>query len=207
VFTAAACCLLSIPAADACPRVACPGVAHGTGVVVGTKDGFAYVLTAAHVVKYDGVEVRFRPNGSAKDEWYADEPKVLERWPDPDIALVRFRIGGNRVPVLPLAGPGDRPRAFPAAVRAVGAEGEAATAWFDQIRAKRFVRKAKDAVAFYWETELPPVGGRSGGPLLDDRGRVIGICSANQGGLGYYTHTDEILAALKRGGYGWLVPK
>jgi hypothetical protein len=84
--------------------------------------------------------------------------------------------------------------------------GEVATAWKDQLLAKRFLRKSPTAVAFVWETERPPEPGRSGGPLLDDRTRVIGICAANQGGHGYYAHHDEILAALKGDGYGWLVP-
>ena len=47
---------------------------------------------------------------------------------------------------------------------------------------------------------------RSGGPLVVG-GRVIGICAANSGGHGFYTHTDEIHAALTRDGFGWLVPR
>ena len=44
------------------------------------------------------------------------------------------------------------------------------------------------------------------GHMANERDRVIGICVASQGGLGYYAHHDEILAALKGDGYGWLVP-
>jgi hypothetical protein len=51
-----------------------------------------------------------------------------------------------------------------------------------------------------------PVGGMSGGPLLDARGRVIGVCSAAKpDGPGYYAHLDEVLAGLKSQGYGWLI--
>ena len=186
----------------ACPKVSCPGGPTGSGVVVGVKDDFAYVLTAAHVVTFDGVEVRFgRESG-----WFADSPEVVKRWPDPDIALVRFRVGKEPVPVLPLAAAGQRPKAFPVSAWAVGRTGESATVWADQLLAKRFVRKSATAAAFFWETQRPPEPGRSGGPLVVG-GRVIGICTANQGGRGYYTHIDEIHAALTRDGHGWLVPK
>jgi len=35
---------------------------------------------------------------------------------------------------------------------------------------------------------------------------VIGVAVAYRGKVGYYAHHDEILAALKRDGFGWLVP-
>jgi hypothetical protein len=186
----------------AAPRVSCPGGPVGAGVVVGVKDDFAYVLTAAHVAKFDGVEVQFFPSADPKSGWFAASPEVLERWPEPDLALVRFRTAGRSVPVLPLAAAGARPKAFPAAAWAVAVGG----VWEDEILAKRFVRKTPTAAAFFWETRRPPDPGRSGGPLVAG-GRVVGICSANSGGRGYYTHADEIHAALARDGFGWLVPR
>lgn len=191
----------------ACPKVSVPGQLAGSGVVVGVKDEFAYVLTAAHVVAFDGIEVQFTSRAAyPKPAWFADRPEVVARWPDPDVALVGFKTGSRTVPRLPLAGPGQRPKTFPVSAWSVGVgSGEAATVRVERVLAKAFVRREKAGPAFFWETEQPPEPGRSGGPLLDDHGRVIGIAVADRGGRGYYAHLDEILAALKRDGHGWLV--
>jgi S1-C subfamily serine protease len=191
----------------ACPKVSAPGVADGTGVVVGRKDGFAYVLTAAHVAVSDRVELAFTSAEKyPQPAWYGDGSEVIARWPDPDIALVRFPVGKRAVPVLPLAPAWQRPKAFPVGALGVGVEGEASVVRTDAVRAKEFVRRAGKGPAFFWRTETPPRPGQSGGPLLDSRGRVIGIAVAVRAGSGYFAHHDEILAALKRDGYGWLIP-
>ena len=191
-------------AALACPVVSVPNGPTGSGVVVGVKDGHAYLLTAAHVVPLDGVEVRFTSRDRYPEAaWFADRPEVVARWPDPDVALVRFKTGDRTVPRLALAAPGQRPKEFPARVWSVGGLG--ATSQLDRILAKRFVRRPGAGPAFFWETERESEPGRSGGPLLDERNRLIGIAAANRDGHGYFAHLDEILAALKRDGHGWLV--
>ena len=81
----------------------------------------------------------------------------------------------------------------------------AMTVRVDRVGSKQAIRPPDRGLTFYWETDHLPERGRSGGPLLDGHGRVIGLCEAARGSHGYYTHLDEILAALKRGGHGWLV--
>ncbi len=196
-------------AVRACPVVSVAGESFGSGAVVGVKDGWAYVLTAAHVVRRDGLIVSFvTPESYPKAAWFAQKPEVVGRWPEADVGLVRFRVEDGPVPtVLPMAPVGERPTRFPVPAYTAGAAvGEPPTVRADEVRAKRLVRREGGAVAFFWETDRPPVHGRSGGPLLDAAGRIIGVCSATQSGKGYFAHLDEVQAALKTGGYGWLVP-
>lgn len=211
VFAAATLALdLQFPLLLACPRVSVPGSARGSGVVIGTKDQYAYVLTAAHVVgQYDQAEVAFTSRRLyPKVAWYAQSPMVIARWPDPDLALIRFTIGKQPVPVISLAAPWQRPKRFPVDAQSAGLGDDPSTVLrAETIGAKEFVTREEKRAAFFWQVEVPPEPGRSGGPLINTDRRVIGIAVAARGGRGYYSHHDEILAAIKTSGYDWLIPR
>ena len=54
----------------------------------------------------------------------------------------------------------------------------------DRVEAKQAVRPPERGLAFYWQTDVPPEVGRSGGALLDDRGRVAAVMiRSNTGSL------------------------
>jgi S1-C subfamily serine protease len=198
------------PAILACPTVSVTGTASGTGVVIGVQGEWGYLLTAAHVIgKSDAVRLTFSSRANfPRPSWYPNMVSVVARWPDPDIALIRFKVGTESVPVLRLAPAWQRPNTYPATGRSIGMDKDPARiARSESIRGREFVARDRKQPAFFWMTETPPEHGRSGGPLLDERGRVIGVAVAAAGGRGFYSHHDEIVAALKRDGFGWLVPE
>jgi S1-C subfamily serine protease len=197
-------------AARACPRITPTDVGQatgGTGVAIGSKGGAAFVLTADHAVTgARELEVCFFSRESYPlPAQRFERASVVLHLPAADLALVRVPVGEWPVPVSKLAAPGRRPKEFPAVALSVGCTGtDAPTCAVESIRAKRLVRRPGNEMAFFWETAAPPQPGRSGGPLIGTDGRVIGLCSAAQDGHGYYVHLDEILAGLKKAGYGGL---
>jgi S1-C subfamily serine protease len=190
---------------EVCPRLIAGG-AKATAVVVGQKDGIAYLLTALHAVADDPpAEVQFFTRRT-----YPDTSRVLRggevvaKFRQPDFALLKVPTGDTPVTVLKLAPPTPRPRKVPFAALSVGcSKGEPPTGRPEAVGAKRFGRRDGGEQAFFWEAESAPVPGRSGGPLVVG-GKVVGLCAAGKNGKGYYAHSDELLAGLKAEGYGWL---
>ena len=179
----------------------------GSAVCIGSRGGAVYLLTAGHVV----------PRGEARSyEFFgrASYPKpcdivfegdVAVRLPECDLAVVKVPLARDDVPTVSLARLDQRPRRFPAPALALGCpDGESPVVRVESLTARTLVRRA-EGNGFFWESKTAPHGGTSGGPLVDPQGRLLGICAAAQGGQGYFTHLDEILAGLKRHGYGWLI--
>ena len=198
-------------AVAACPRVA-SGMngSFGTAVVVGHRGGFAYLLTAAHVVEvFQEREFHFFTRASyPQPARTLKGGEILLRSEKPDFALLRLKVGDERLPELKLAGPGQRPKRFPYAAVSVGCPfGGWPQARAETVAAKVLKRSGESPEAFFWQTADKPEKGRSGGPLLDADGRVIGLCAATQDEKGYFTHLDEILAGLKREKCDWLWAK
>jgi S1-C subfamily serine protease len=167
----------------------------GSGAIIGRSGSDAYVLTAQHVVpKAETVEVT-RPGGKPL------RAVVLARSAIPDLAVLRLPAG--ELPTLPVAEIG-APAADPFSVG--WEEGLSPTVRVEELRAKVQVRRPGESAAVgCWEAVRPPANGRSGGPLVDRRGRLIGLASGHDGKSGYYVHADEIHAFLKANALRWLV--
>jgi S1-C subfamily serine protease len=180
--------------------------AEGSGVVISQSRGFLYVLTAHHLVgDAEQVEVSFYSAKSyPKPDRQVRTAPVIARAKDPDLALIRIETA---VPAAVLrvcpkdAVPADQD--FP--VLSVGCDGGPPNCALDRVGEKKRVRRGReDAATLVWEVASAPAQGRSGGPLVDRRGHVIGVCSGASDGKGYYSHPDEIHRFLKQSGYKWL---
>src|SRR5438876_643662 len=84
-------------------------------------------------------------------------------------------------------GPAEVPTTAVAAL-AIGSEaGAAPVCHMDLVAEKKRSRRPKDKNAiWFWELNKEPDPGWSGGPLIDKRGYLLGICSGRNDEKGYY---------------------
>jgi putative serine protease PepD len=179
------------------------GPAGGTGFVVRT-DGT--IVTNAHVVgDADTAQVRFNDTGRLV------QADVLGTDPSSDLAVVRVDPGSvGSLRALPLANSDDVRVGDP--VVAIGHPfGLDRTATAGIVSGVRREIRAPDGfqIEEAIQTDAPINPGNSGGPLLDIRGRVVGVnaqiaTAGNRGnvGIGFAVPSNtvrEVLPRLRRG--------
>jgi S1-C subfamily serine protease len=180
----------------------------GSGVIIKRQGPLVYVLTANHVVAEAGTVqvITFSKASYPKSATTYSGGTVIARAKDEDLAVIRFKTTDEMPGMLPLCPPKAIPTGDALSVLSVGCvTGEPPTCIAGAKASKKLVRRpgVKEAVIF-WEIDKEPAKGRSGGPLVDRQGRLIGICSGRSGGKGYYCHTSEIHKVLKNNGLRWL---
>ena len=193
----------------ATPRLRAGDRAAATAVVLARDGNSLYLLTAEHALDNNIGEWAFdffADETAKKPSFTVRGAQVLLRKPTADFALLRVEVEAERiVATLPLAPPGSISKKFPFDATSVGCSlGDAPTTEKETVSAKRLAVRREDEVAFFWQAEKGQSAGRSGGPLLNLDGQVIGICAATSLGKGYYVHLSEIHAGLKTAGYDWL---
>lgn len=178
----------------------------GTAVIVGRRGNGWYALTAAHVVGAGELHVYHYPAATfPKPADVVRDVDVVARIPQLDLAVLRFVDAKIDVEPLRLANAQKAPKEEPFAVLCVGCDPDREPdCRVDRVSGKKLLRRPDGTTYFVWEAETKPVAGHSGGPLLDQNGRVLGICNGTQDGKGYYCHVDEIRAALKSKNLAWL---
>jgi serine protease Do len=179
-----------------------PRFAGGTGFVV-RADG--YILTNAHVVSgADQLTVTLHDRRSMPAQVVGSDPTT-------DVAVIK--VSATDLPVLPL-GDSDAVRVGEWVI-AIGNPGFGGGSQLDYTVTagivsalgrplqligrgdpgdERFDRRAVSAIENFLQTDAVINPGNSGGPMIDLRGRVIGINSAIASGTGYYQ------------GYGFAIP-
>jgi S1-C subfamily serine protease len=181
---------------------------EGSGAVLKRNGPFVYVLTAAHVVA-DARRVdvaTFTADSYPRAAALYRGAEVVARSAAADLAVLRVTTRDALPGSLRVCPPTSVPDAKDFPALAVGcAEGGPPTCTVETVRGKRRVRKpGAEETACYWQAEGEPARGRSGGPLLDRRGYLIGVASGAGDGKGYYGHAEELHAFLRRNGLKWL---
>jgi S1-C subfamily serine protease len=180
----------------------------GSGVLLGRKVEAAYVLTADHVTRGGQrfAVSTFSLASFPRPANVYNSVTVLPGSPAADLAILRVAIGDDPLPgKAPLCPPEAAPKGAFFALTVGCDEGRQPISVVDKVLARRRVRKpGTDETALYWEVAGKPEKGRSGGPLLDRQGRVIGVASGVGDEKGYYTHAEEIHAFLTANGLKWL---
>jgi S1-C subfamily serine protease len=151
--------------------------------VIGSRDGDVYVLTAAHVVSPTGkllVET-FTAASRLKPDSFHKGGQLVFRNVEADLAVIRFPAGKRDWTVVRIGSPGREVRVESG--WAIGCDdGAPPRITAVTLKGKKLVRRPDGGSAFYWQADGKSVPGRSGGPLFDRSGQLIGICSGTQDG-------------------------
>jgi S1-C subfamily serine protease len=179
----------------------------GSGAVVGVREGFVYILTSSHLFGRDAkptVET-FAAKRPVKADSTHPECELVCRTADSDLAIVRLpadKREWKKVQLAPTLSEDSRLDTG----WAVGCDdGREPRTTVVTLTGKKLVRRAGKSSAFFWQAKGEAVPGRSGGPLLDQYGRLIGVCSGTQESRSYYTHLEEIRTFLRDNDMHWVL--
>jgi S1-C subfamily serine protease len=180
-----------------------------TGVLVGVRDGFGYLLTAHHAVEKSGkIEVQFfTAESHPKPSATVRADLVVFENPAADLALLKVSLKVVAPVPIPIRAEGPKEKEF-IALSGGASGGKAPTPQVVHVRGRKLVQRADGGGAFFWQTREASVEGRSGGPLVDATGCLVGIASGEQQSQGYFGHLDEIRAWLRKADDGklrWLL--
>jgi S1-C subfamily serine protease len=188
---------------------ALPQMAEGSGALIGKSGPFVYILTAQHLVKRaEGFEITvFLKDSDPKPKTVYRSAKVIAEMEGlADLALIRL-TSTDDMPGFVRVCPETKVQNLPGKVLALGCEaGKGPAGLLENVARKKLARRddGNELVSF-WEVDHKHARGRSGGPLVDQRGYLVGVCSGSNREKSYFTHVVEIHGFLKRNGFRWLL--
>ncbi len=184
------------------------GDGGGTAIHLGERFSISWFLTSLHEVEGEntfeiswfedfGLDSSFSKNKAGS----IPGGIIVAKDKDADLALLRFDNSRYPIPVPKIPKLGQfLPPKIP--VWSVGCDKGFPTIEATQLTGKKLFR-TPNGQAFHWETRDGTKPGRSGGPLINEKGEWIGLCHGVQNGKGYYTHAIEIRAFLVKNQLGW----
>ncbi len=181
------------------------GHAIGSGVVVGKERNWVWILTVSHVVDNRGAlqVTYFWWDGKYHQSWNAKKSIAsIDR--TGDVALIRVQRLGQSPPARPICPVSQRMNSNRLPVLSVGCDGggnpDCWTAW----SSGHGFRHTNYSSSVFTIVGREPIGGRSGGPLFDTRGYVIGVCVASGGGEGMFATLNNIHRVCDKANASWL---
>jgi len=166
----------------------------GSGTIIDSKPGRSLILTCAHAIHRlsDAARIEVDLFNDGEHETYIGE--IVDHHIDSDVGLIRIRTD-QPLPVARISGTERKPAEGDACSSIGCAHGENPSVLSMHITSvDRYLGPANI------ECTHAPQDGRSGGALVNERGRVIGVCSAafRDDNRGLYAGPDAIHQMLHR---------